>query len=99
MPMSNPVLIETKRMRELASAVLDRLLVERVECEMRLAETGRRDPLKTVTGSSAMDNAVVTTRDIIKRMDAMLAAPLAAREECSRRLKPMAGVAPATAAR
>ena len=97
--MSNPVLIETKRMRVLAAAVLDRLLVERVEWEMRLAEHGRRDPLKIVTGSSAMDNAVVTTRDIIKRMDAMLALPSAAREECSRRLKAMAGVAGAASAR
>ena len=97
--MSNPVLIETKRMRELASAVLDRLLVERVECEMRLAESGRRDPLKTVTGASAMDNAVVTTRDIIKRMDAMLAVPVAAREECSRRSKRMAGIAGAASVR
>ena len=97
--MSNLALIETERMRELASAVLDCLLVGRVESEIRLAETGRRDPIKTVTGSSAMDNAVVTTRDIIKRMDAMLGSASAAHEDGSRRPKPRAGVAKAAAVR
>jgi hypothetical protein len=65
--------IETVRMRQQAHALLARLLSDREQSEQRQAETGRRDPLKFVTGRSALDNAIATTRELIVRLDELQA--------------------------
>lgn len=48
----------------------ERLLVELIDCraqsEARLAELSRTDVLKQVTGSSAIDNAIESTRKMIQ---------------------------------
>ncbi len=64
---------EAALMRDEACRLLGRLTLERDRCEQRFAEAGRSDPLKVVTGRSAMDNAVDDTRDMIKHMDELLA--------------------------
>ncbi len=58
--------------RDQADALLDRLLAERTRTERRLAEAGRTDPLKLVTGRSAIDNAIAATREMIRDVDELL---------------------------
>ena len=58
--------------RNQADALLDRLLAERARTERRLAEAGRTDPLKLVTGRSAIDNAIAATREMIRDVDELL---------------------------
>lgn len=75
---------ETARVRAGAADLLGRLLAERERMELRLAESGRADPLKSITGRSALDNAIAATREMIRNMDDLLAeaeATLAALEE------------------
>ncbi|MCP3905483.1 MAG: hypothetical protein GY715_17800 [Planctomycetes bacterium] len=55
-----------------ADHVLSRLIDSRLATERRLRDTGRPDPLKVLTGSSALDRAIATTREIIRRMDDLL---------------------------
>ena len=64
---------EAALMRDEACRLLGRLMVERERSERRFAEAGRSDPLKVVTGRTAMDNAVDDTRDMIGHMDELLA--------------------------
>jgi hypothetical protein len=63
---------DTIQMRREASDLLSRLLADRERIEARIAETGRRDPLKSVTGRTAMDNAIASAREMIRRMDELL---------------------------
>ncbi|MHC5114131.1 MAG: hypothetical protein ACYTGP_06855 [Planctomycetota bacterium] len=55
-----------------ADLVLSRLIENRLATEQRCADAGRPDPMKSLTGSSALDRAIATTRDIIHRMDDLL---------------------------
>jgi len=55
-----------------ADLVLIRLIENRTATEQRCADAGRPDPLKSLTGSSALDRAIDATRDIIHRMDDLL---------------------------
>ena len=55
--------------RDQADALLDKLIAERRGSERRLAEAGRTDPLKLVTGRSAIDNAIAATRQMIREVD------------------------------
>ena len=68
---SNGLLHDTEPIgvRDQADALLDKLIVERTRSERRLAEAGRADPLKLVTGRSAIDNAIAATRDMIRDVD------------------------------
>jgi hypothetical protein len=61
------------QMRRQAGNLLDRLIVDRDLSEQRHAESGKRDPLKSVTGRSAMDNAITATRDLVGRLDELIA--------------------------
>jgi hypothetical protein len=71
--MSQPgVIDQTARMRDLANTVLQRLLAERATLEQRLAEIGKPDPIKHVTGASALDRAVDTTRRMLEQTNAAL---------------------------
>ena len=58
--------------RDQADALLDKLIAERRGSERRLAEAGRTDPLKLVTGRSAIDNAIAATREMIRDADELV---------------------------
>ncbi len=60
-------------LRERAHRVLAGLEQGRELTEQRAAETGRRDPMKFVTGRSALETAISATREMIRRMDSLLA--------------------------
>ncbi len=66
-------LTETARVRDEAHGLLNQLVLERNRSERLLAGAGRPDPIKSVTGRSAMDHAVDETREVIRRVDGLLA--------------------------
>ena len=68
---SNGLLNETGpvSVRDQANALLDKLVAERTRSERRLAEAGRTDPFKMITGRSAIDNAIAATREMIRDVD------------------------------
>ena len=68
-----PTNTETADMRQQAAALLSRLIADRDQSEQRHAEQGKRDPLKSITGRSALDNAILATRELIVRLDELLA--------------------------
>lgn len=64
---------EPTLVRGQASDLLQRLLLERDQCEQRLAAAGRRDLIKAITGRSSIDNAITDTRKMIEDIDGWLA--------------------------
>lgn len=74
MSQSNGLLTDTGPLgvRDQADALLDKLIDERTRSERRLAEAGRTDPLKLVTGRSAIDNAIAATREMIRDADELV---------------------------
>lgn len=64
-------LVEATILRQQAGDLLNRLMVDREAAERRQAETGRRDPLKAVTGTTALERAIASTREMISQMDVM----------------------------
>lgn len=86
---------EALRMRRQAGDLLDRLVVDRDLSEQRQSEQGKRDPIKSITGRSAMDNAIAATRDLVNRLDSLLAEM----SDGSPQVEVAARVAPRTAAR
>jgi len=58
--------------RNEASRLLDQLLSERQAAEQRMAESGKRDLIKTITGRSSLDQAIQQTRDMIRDMDKLV---------------------------
>ena len=64
---------EASTLRQQADDLLQRLLADRDTSEQRLAVSGKRDPLKTVTGFTAIERAIQDTRGIIAEMDLILA--------------------------
>ena len=63
----------TLEAREQAEEVLQRLLVDRRLSEQRFEEAGKRDPLKDLTGTSALDRAIQSTRQMIEHLDELIA--------------------------
>lgn len=63
---------EAKRLRNEADELLRRLQESRHASERRHAEAGWRDPMKCITGRSALEEAISTTRDMITHMDALI---------------------------
>lgn len=63
------ILLETTTAREKAEALLRRLLESKAQSERHLAELKQPDTFKAVTGRSAMDNAIASTRRIIETLD------------------------------
>lgn len=57
-----------EQIRKNAEQLLDRLLADRADIERRLEESGRPDPVRLVTGRSAIDSTINSTQ----RMLAML---------------------------
>jgi hypothetical protein len=70
---TRPNLGETLAIRRQARALLDRLQTERESSERRLAETGKRDPMKFITGRTAMESAIAAAREMVQKMDQLLA--------------------------
>ncbi len=66
-------IVETARIRGQASDIFHRLVVERDRSEQRLARAGAADPIKLITGRSAIENAIAATREMMRRMDRLLA--------------------------
>lgn len=62
----------TRQLRREADLLLQRLIAGHQQCERRAAETGRHDAIKCITGRSALENAIHTTKAMIHDMDAML---------------------------
>lgn len=73
-PLKRASTTDAATLRTQADALLQRLLADRETSEQRLAAAGKRDPLKTVTGSTALERAILATRGMIAEMDLMLAA-------------------------
>lgn len=69
---SNQTLLQAENLRNQADRLLGDLLTARLGCEERLAESGRRDPMKFVTGRTALDNAILETRAMLSQMDQLL---------------------------
>ena len=61
------------RVHDEARALLSRLVVERDRSERRRAEAGRPDPMKFITGRSALDNAIERTREMVRCVEELLA--------------------------
>ncbi len=61
--------MESDTVRDQADALLARLIKDRAMCEQRLAEKGQSDPIKVVTGQSAIDKAIAETRAVIRNVD------------------------------
>jgi hypothetical protein len=67
------VWLETVQRRDEACALLETLLAAKRSSERNLAEIRRTDLVKQVTGRSSMDNAIESTRRLIKSFDQVLA--------------------------
>lgn len=63
---------EALQLRREADVLLERLRESREVTEARLEETGRRDPMRTVTGRSAIEDAIQRTRSMIQHMDELM---------------------------
>jgi hypothetical protein len=63
-------LVET---RDQAGRLLCRLLGDRERSEERFAEAGKRDPVTYVTGTSALERAIASTREMIRHLDETIA--------------------------
>lgn len=55
-----------------ACRLLDELRAARAALDERLAASGRRDPLRVVTGRTALDRACAETEELIRTMDELL---------------------------
>jgi len=58
--------------RDQAESLLRRLLADRERSEERFAEAGKRDPVTYVTGTSALDRAIASTREMIRHLDQVI---------------------------
>jgi len=65
------IAVEAARGR--AEELLRRLLRDRDLIENRLTSVGRSDPMKTVRGTSSLECAIRTTREMIDAYDSILA--------------------------
>lgn len=70
--LSQLALLETEALRTQASGLLDRLISDQAFCEQRSLHAGRRDPMKFVTGRTALDGAISSTREMIQHIDTLL---------------------------
>jgi hypothetical protein len=70
----DPRLTEFLAHREQAEAVLRSLIEAREECDRQVERFKRSDLFKTVTGRSALDSAISSTKKMIEHLDRCLAA-------------------------
>ena len=79
---TDTVITRTRQARRDAVLLLEALVAERAASERRMAEDRRKDLIKQVTGRSALDTAIESTRRMIDTLDRNLAD--AERDERSR---------------
>lgn len=58
--------------RDEADVLLHHLLHDRCRTEQRLSATGKIDPLRSLTGKSALDRAITSARALIRDMDGLI---------------------------
>jgi hypothetical protein len=75
-------------MRRAAGQLLAQLQSDRAWMRRRLADAGKTDPVELVSGRSALDQAIVTTRDIIRRLGELDAPQDTARHEAAAEVRP-----------
>ncbi len=63
---------ETSRVRDDAEALIAHLVAQRDESARRLASVGRRDPMRVVTGRSAIESAIADMQRMIEHMDELI---------------------------
>jgi hypothetical protein len=71
-PPSSRRLHDATLVRSEADELLRRLLADRQSSEARLAEQGKADAIKAMTGISALERAIRDTRSMIREMDALI---------------------------
>ena len=71
---SDTDLVTCLRMRRQAEALLDRLMKNRTRTEQYHLDQGTMDPMRTVTGRSAIDNAIDHTKEILRNLDRVIQA-------------------------
>jgi hypothetical protein len=64
---------EAAALRQEARDLLSRLMADREQSDRRAIESGKRDPMKAITGRTALENAIVATREMVRHMDLLLA--------------------------
>ena len=67
------ILLETNAAREKAEALLHGLMDAKRQTETQLASLKRADAYKTVTGRSAIDNAIVSTKRLVESLNRAVA--------------------------
>lgn len=68
-PQRNALLDEMRATRESMRTTLAGLLEAKRQSEQRLGELQRNDSWQSVTGKSALDNAIAKTRHMIETLD------------------------------
>jgi len=58
--------------RTQAGLLLRKLQIDRARSEKRCSEFGLRDPVKDLTGLSAIERAIVETKEAVTRMDELI---------------------------
>lgn len=66
------ILVETIAARDRAEALLEGLVDARSKTERHLAELGKPDAMRSVTGRSAMDNAIASTQRMVESLERAL---------------------------
>ncbi len=67
------ILLETTSTRDRAEALLRTLLDYKAQSERNLAEIKQADVFKSVTGRSALDNAIASTQRMVEALNRVIA--------------------------
>jgi hypothetical protein len=66
------ILLETTSTRDKAEALLRTLLDHKAQSEKNLADLRQPDAFKTVTGRSALDNAIASTQRMVEALNRVI---------------------------
>ena len=64
--------MERSALKEQAQRALERLMQNRTSSQQYLDDIGQSDPLSSVTGRSAIDRAIDTTREILNDIESVV---------------------------
>ena len=62
---------EATQLRNEVTQLLTRLLANREQSEKRMSESGKRDPMKFITGKTSLESAIASAREMIDELDAL----------------------------
>jgi hypothetical protein len=71
-PILNTPPADALLLRRQAGDLLCRMLADRETLDRRLSESGKCDPIRSITGASALERAITDARAMIARMDLLL---------------------------